>query len=164
MWQANPSTAVLAGAAVIGAAAVHFMGTNDAMAEMVHDAVLAEDIEWQDGPDSLEPGAEVAVLAGDPYAEGLYTLRVKLPPNFTVAPHFHPRAENVTVIEGTLHLGMGETLDRDSGDALTAGGFISIPANHAHYAWTEDEETIFQIHAEGPYEIHYIHGEDDPRS
>ena len=60
----------------------------------------------------LPPGAEAAVLFGDPSKEGLFALRLKLPAGYRVPPHTHPVDEVVTVVSGTFSLGMGETADR----------------------------------------------------
>lgn len=154
------TTAILASALFVGATPLAI----EARAETPHEIVHSDAIEWLEGPETLPPGAEITLLHGDPYAEGVYGLRVKLPPDYVVPPHTHPLTENVTVLEGTLYLGMGETFDRAKGEAMGPGAFISIPPDHAHAAWTEDEPTVFQIHAEGPYEIHYIDPDDDPRS
>lgn len=137
---------------------------HEVRADAVHEVIEADAIEWMAAPDSLPPGAEVTVLHGDPYSEGVYAIRVKVPADYTVPPHIHPLTENVTVIDGTLYIGMGEVLDREAGEAMQAGDFISIPPDHPHAAWTEGEPAIFQIHAEGPYRITYIDAEDDPRS
>lgn len=151
---------ILAGTILAGATVLHAAASADTGHEVLH----ADAIEWLEGPETLPPGAEIAVLHGDPYAEGVYALRVKLPADYVVPPHHHPLTENVTVIEGTLYIGMGETFEPDAGQAMPAGSFISIPPGHAHAAWTEDEPVIFQLHAEGPYQITYIDPEDDPRS
>jgi hypothetical protein len=42
-------------------------------------------------------------------------LRLKLPACFKVAPHTHPNDENVTVISGTFHVGIGDTFDERQG-------------------------------------------------
>jgi len=46
---------------------------------------------------------------------------------------------------------------------LKAGSLFALPANHAHYVWTGDEEVIVQIEATGPWGITYINPADDPR-
>lgn len=55
------------------------------------------------GPASpkLLPGAQFAVLLGDPSKPGApYVFRARLPDGYSVAPHWHPMDENVTVIRG----------------------------------------------------------------
>jgi quercetin dioxygenase-like cupin family protein len=39
---------------------------------------------------------------------------LKLPDGYRIAPHWHPQRENVTVITGTLKVGMGDGLMRAS--------------------------------------------------
>ena len=45
------------------------------------------DIVWQPGPPTLEPGAQGAVLAGNPSQPGPFTLRVRLPARYRIASH-----------------------------------------------------------------------------
>src|SRR5687768_4553821 len=81
--------------------------------------VTAADVKWQDGPPSLPRGAKVAVLEGDPSKEGPFVMRAKLPDGYKIAPHTHKKDERVTVLSGTLHLGMGGTFDEKHGKALS---------------------------------------------
>ena len=64
-------------------------------------------IKWGEGPPSLPKGGLTAVLSGDPSKPGEYTLRAKLPAGYKIAPHWHPTAEHVTVLSGTVAFGMG---------------------------------------------------------
>jgi len=139
--------------------------TNPAAAVLKSHIMLAPgDMKWEDGPDSLPPGAKIAVVEGDPKAANvLFTIRVKFPDGFKIAPHTHPADEHVTVISGTFHMGMGEKVDPSSGKAMPAGSFMVMPKGHAHYAWTSGGETIVQVHAIGPWAINYINPADDPR-
>src|SRR6266852_4799154 len=61
-----------------------------------------DEIQWGAPPPFLEPGAQFAVLEGDPAQAGLYTIRAKLPDGYKIKPHWHPTAEHVTVLSGTL--------------------------------------------------------------
>ena len=76
-----------------------------------HTIVPPQEINWGPAPAMLPPGAEAAVLFGDPSEDGLFVLRLKLPASYSVAPHTHPVDEVITVISGTFRLGMGETAD-----------------------------------------------------
>lgn len=127
-----------------------------------HVLVTPSELAWQDGPPSLPPGAQVAVLEGDPAQPGLFTIRVKVPGNYRIPAHWHPADERVTVISGTFHMGMGDVLDPTNGTALPAGSFAMMPAQTHHFAWT-DEETVIQLHGEGPWQINYLNPADDPR-
>ena len=86
-----------------------------------------------------------------------------MPDGFTVAPHTHPGLEHVTVLSGTFHLGMGETVDKSKGQTLTSGGFMAMPIGTVHYAWVEGE-TVIQLHGTGPWGITYVNPDDDPRN
>lgn len=59
---------------------------------------------------------------------------------------------------------MGETFDTQKGEILNAGSSFILPANHSHYLWTTDEETIVELIATGPWDISYINPSDDPRN
>jgi anti-sigma factor ChrR (cupin superfamily) len=56
----------------------------------------------------VQPGAQLAVLEGNPLASsGDYTVRLKTPDGYRIAPHWHPQRENVTVLSGTFETGHG---------------------------------------------------------
>jgi quercetin dioxygenase-like cupin family protein len=127
-----------------------------------HKVIAPEEIAWKAGPASIPPGAEAAVLYGDPTKEGLFALRLKLPSGYHIPPHTHPKPEVVTVISGTFRLGMGETADEDQAKALSAGSFFAFPPEMAHYAYA-DGETVIQLNSTGPWSLTYVNPEDDPR-
>lgn len=116
---------------------------------------------WGDAPPALPKGARIVVLNGDPFKPGPYVIRLKMPPGYKVPPHWHTMAENVTVISGTLSLGMGDTLDMKAAQTLKAGGFHSIGAQVHHYAFSKGGAVV-QIHGEGPFNITYINPADNP--
>ena len=138
-----------------GAAAATGMQTSHVMA-------LPDSITWGGGPASLPAGAQAAVLEGDPAKPGAFTMRLKLPDGYAIAPHWHPAAEHVTVIQGTFVMGLGETADRSQGHELRAGAFAMMPAGTRHFAWTKGE-TILQLHGTGPWGVTYVNASDDPR-
>ena len=109
----------------------------------------------------LPPGAQISVLEGDPGQKGDVTLRLQFPANYTIPPHWHSMTERLTVLSGTLQVGMGDTLDRHNSQPLHAGGFASLPAKMHHYAWTTTP-TVVQISLQGPFDIFYVHATDDP--
>ena len=122
--------------------------------------VLPENVKWVE-PATL-PGAKLAVLVGDPAKPGVTTYRIWFPANSQVAAHYHPVAENVTVISGTVYLGHGDKLDMAKGTAYPAGSFFNVPADMRHYAWTK-EETVIQVHLGGPTGMTFVNPADDPR-
>lgn len=133
-------------------------------ADMADATILpADKIAWSEGPPSIPPGAEAALLNGNPGAEELFALRLKLPADYHIPPHTHPRPEIVTVLSGTFLLGHGETADRDAAEPLPAGSFFALQPGHAHFAYV-DGETVIQINSSGPWAIDYIDPADDPRT
>jgi quercetin dioxygenase-like cupin family protein len=123
--------------------------------------VNAGDLKWEAAPNILPPGAQAALVSGDPSKEGLYVVRLKVPAGYKVPAHFHPTSEFVTVLSGEFHIGMGDKLDAGKGVLLTAGGFAEAPAQMHHYAWAS-AETVIQIHGQGPFAMTYVDPADDP--
>lgn len=121
-----------------------------------------EDLTYRDDP-AFPKGAQTVILQGDPKQPGLLVLRVKFPPNYVVPPHTHPGLETVTILSGSMGSGMGEKADLTKGKMLKAGSMLALPAMHAHYVWTGDEETIIQVAAIAPFDLTYINPADDPR-
>ena len=148
----------------LAAAAVIAIPVPTAMAQTSHEhtIVRSQDIQWEAASAALPAGAQVAVLVGDPRKEGLYVLRLRGPKGYRLPPHTHPNQEVITVISGTMNLGMGETADPTKAKALPAGTFFTMPPAMAHFAFFE-EETILQASAIGPSVINYINPKDDPR-
>ena len=115
-------------AAVVFAAGQHFMvgaasGTHG-------NAFTPDTVQWGPPPPFVAPGAQFAVLEGDPTASsGNYTVRLKMPAGYRIAPHWHPLRENVTVISGTFKVGMGDTFNarQDGQPSPPAASHISIP-------------------------------------
>jgi len=131
--------------------------------EEAHEIIAQSDVKWGPAPDVLPPGAEAALMFGDPSKEGLFALRLKFPAGYAVAPHTHPVPEVVTVISGTGKLGMGETADPGNTAVLPAGSFFALPPDMAHFAYF-DEETVIQITTNGPWGLTYVNAKDDPRT
>ena len=128
-----------------------------------HILMSASDVKWMPAPPSLPPGAQLAVIEGDPTkAGGTFTIRLKAPDGYKVPPHWHPVAEHVTVLEGTFFIGMGDKFDESAGKKLKAGSFASMPQGMRHFAWTKGE-TVIQVHGVGPFELVYVNPGDDPR-
>lgn len=119
-------------------------------------------IAWGAPPPFVPPGAQFAVLEGDPTAStGDFTIRLKMPGGYRIPPHWHPHRENVTVIYGTLKLGMGDKFDAAKMQALPAGSFGYLDPDMHHYVMTRGE-TIVQVHGQSPALFNYVNPEDDP--
>ena len=128
-----------------------------------HKLVTPDMVKWGPAPPSLPPGAQLAVLDGDPAKAGApYVLRAKLPDGYKVPPHWHPVDENVTVLKGALVMGLGEKFDKSAGKELPVGSYSKMPKGVRHFAWAKGE-TVIQLNGTGPFEIHYVNPADDPR-
>jgi Domain of unknown function (DUF4437) len=122
--------------------------------------------QWGPAPPMLPAGAQIAVLAGNPMAQGPYTIRLKFPANYAVPAHSHPTDENVVVVSGTLIFGMGDSLVKGAptNKTLTSGGFALMPANMNHFAYSTAQETTIVLYGQGPVEFKYVNPLDDPRN
>jgi uncharacterized RmlC-like cupin family protein len=125
-------------------------------------AFTPETIKYGPVPPFLQPGAQLAVLEGDPMAAtGDFTIRLKMPSGYKVAPHTHPHRENVTVLSGTLKVGMGDKFDESQMMSFGADSFAYLDPNMHHYAMASGE-TVIQIHGMSPAQFIYINPDDDP--
>lgn len=109
-------------------------------------------IVWRDAPPSLPAGSRIAVLEGNPRAEGMFTMRVRVPAGAKLAPHRHPRDERVTVLSGAVELGFGTTAVRSKTRRYGAGSFYVNPPEVMHYLFFP-KETVLQMTGVGPWEI-----------
>jgi len=121
-----------------------------------------EDIQWGDAPPSLPKGAKIAVLYGDPGKPGQFTIRLQMPAGYRIAPHWHSQDENLTLISGTMYLGLGEKADRKKAHALKGGAYHYLPAKTTHYAYTGKAPATVQVSGEGPFDINWVNPADDP--
>ena len=118
--------------------------------------------QWGPAPSVFPPGAQFAVMQGDPSKSGEpFTVRLRFPDGYLVPPHTHPTEEDVTVIAGTFLAGMGATVVESDLHPLGRGDFAAIPANHAHYAKARGE-TIVQVNAIGPFALTYVNANGAP--
>ena len=126
-----------------------------------HQITTPNDLKWEDAA-ALPPGAKIAVIEGKMNQEGPITARIKLPANYKLPPHFHAVQERVTVLSGTVNIGMGDTFDAQKTTAMKPGTVLLMPPKMHHFAWTT-EETIFQLNVTGPWGVTYLNPADDPR-
>ena len=127
-----------------------------------HGVFTPPQVQWMDAPSAIPPGAKIAVLEGNPFEPGLYTMRLQMPAGYRIPPHWHAKSEHVTVISGTFNLGMGQQFDTKSAMAMPAGTFGFLGPNMKHFAFAS-EPTVIQLHGEGPWGIYYVNDADDPR-
>jgi len=129
---------------------------------LAQNAFTPDQVKWGPAPPFIPAGAQLAVLEGNPMAaSGDYTIRLKLPDGYRVAPHTHPNRENVTVLSGTLKVGMGDQFDASKMMSFGAGSFAYLDPSMHHYA-AASGETVIQIHGMSPVKFNYINPADDP--
>jgi quercetin dioxygenase-like cupin family protein len=102
------------------------------------------------------PGMKVAVLSGDPFKEGPYTIRLLFPAGYAFPAHWHPNVENLTVVSGTFQLGMGEKTDAAKLKNYAAGDYLFIPPQMPHFGGAAGGESIIQLHGPGPFGVTVI--------
>jgi quercetin dioxygenase-like cupin family protein len=125
-------------------------------------AFTPDAIPYGPAPAFVSPGAQLAVLEGDPGAtSGGYTVRLKMPDGYRIAPHWHPKRENVTVITGTFKVGMGDRFDESKMAAFPAGSFAYLDPEMHHYAMA-DGEVVVQVHGTAPLQFNYVNPDEDP--
>ncbi len=119
-------------------------------------------IAWGPAPAVLPPGAQFAVLEGDPGQPGPFTMRLRVPDGYRIPPHYHPVVEHVTVVEGTFQVGLGERFDPAALTDLPAGTFAALAPGMRHFARAKGP-TVIQLHGTGPWRLTYVNPADDPR-
>jgi quercetin dioxygenase-like cupin family protein len=121
----------------------------------------APGVQWGPAPPIFPAGAKFAVLAGDPSKAGEYTVRLEMPNGYTIAPHYHPTDEHVTIIQGTFLVGMGDAVDAGKTRTLHTGDFGTAMANQHHFGIARGR-TIVQVNGMGPFQLTYVNPADDP--
>jgi quercetin dioxygenase-like cupin family protein len=121
--------------------------------------VRPDTLKWGAASPTMPAGTQIAVLEGNPKAEGIFTIRLKVPANSRIAPHWHPRDERVTVLSGTVIVGFGDTIEESALAKFGAGSFYVNPANVHHYVLFP-EESVVQITGVGPWEVHALETKD----
>lgn len=141
-------------------AAAVVLAQADSQKPAMHD-VAAADITWNDiEVPGFKSGMKIAVMHGDPsVADESYTLRLAFPDGYAFPPHFHPRAENVTVLEGTFQLAMGSKFDESTLKTYNPGDYLYIVAENPHFGKVQGR-TVVQLHGIGPFEITVVKGQE----
>jgi ketosteroid isomerase-like protein/quercetin dioxygenase-like cupin family protein len=98
------------------------------------------------------PGAKMAVLHGNPAGPGGFVLRLSFPDGYQIPVHWHPTGENVTVLQGSLSLGMGNSFDVGTLHTYGVGDFAYLPPQQSHFGQAHGA-TIVQINGRGPFAI-----------
>jgi len=127
------------------------------------DSASTSGLTWGPAPPALPKGARVAVVSGDPAKAGPFTIRVDMPPDYAVRPHYHPTSEQLTVLEGTLHVGHGSKWDEQAMKEAPTGTPVTMAAKEPHFVHAAGR-TLVEIQSTGPFAITYLNPKDDPRT
>ena len=121
---------------------------------------------WGPAPPFVPAGAQISVMSGDPGKPAPYSLRFKLPANYSIPAHSHPMDENVVIVTGGLTFGMGDKLAKGAAGnkTLGSGGYALMPAGMNHFAYTATRETVLILYGTGPVDFKYVNPADDPRN
>jgi quercetin dioxygenase-like cupin family protein len=121
-----------------------------------HGIVRSADLKWT----PIIKGCDMAAIGGDPSAEGTpFTVRLRCASGTVIPAHWHPTDENVTVLEGTFQVGMGDKYDATKLDTMSPGNFVSMPKEMRHFALSKTA-TIVQINAIGPFKVNWVNPAD----
>ncbi len=118
--------------------------------------IYPDEIVWKAVNVPTLSGIQVAVLEGNPDTAGIYTIRVKLPPYCLIPIHIHEKDERVTVLEGSVSIGISDTLDGTAAKEFPSGSFYINPVNVKHFVYAGSEGCVLQITGEGPWETIFI--------
>jgi quercetin dioxygenase-like cupin family protein len=114
--------------------------------------LVPEAMVWTDGPSTLPAGSKMAVLEGSPKADGMFTMRVRIPAGSAIPPHWHPRQERVTILAGAVDLGFGSVANAGNTKRYRAGSFYVNPPRVMHFLFFP-EATEMQMTGVGPWEL-----------
>jgi hypothetical protein len=123
--------------------------------------VRAKSIKWSPAPATLPAGAKIALLQGNPTEAGRYVIRVQLPANYKIPFHWVSNDMDVTVVSGALYIATTQSFDKKKAFAIKPGDFYHLPARASQLVFTKNE-TVLEIHGDGPYTLAYTSTADDP--
>lgn len=148
-------------AALLALSADRAQAQEGAAGSMAMSDVAAADLAYEDiEVPGFAPGMKIATIHGDFTVEDEpYTLRLAFPDGYMFPPHWHPRAENVTVLEGTFLLAMGEAFDEGALESYEPGDYLFIAAENPHFGGAEGR-TVIQLHGIGPFDISVVEGQE----
>jgi quercetin dioxygenase-like cupin family protein len=117
-----------------------------------HGVVRSADLKWT----PIIKGCDLAAVNGDSSVEGApFVLRLRCTAGTKIPAHWHPTDENVTVLQGTFQVGMGEKFDATRLQTMSPGNFVSMPKEMRHFALSKTA-TIVQVNAIGPFKVNWV--------
>ncbi|MDH5240714.1 MAG: cupin domain-containing protein [Gammaproteobacteria bacterium] len=103
--------------------------TDESAAGFVH--LQAAEVLYEADPEI--PGLGYAVLSGNPDEDGVYVVRLRIPPGHTFSPHYHDRDRHITVISGVWAFGRGDSGKCEDTIPLTSGAYVMHPKGGVHF-------------------------------
>jgi len=117
-----------------------------------HGILRSADLKWT----PIIKGCDLASVNGDSSVEGApFVLRLRCAAGSKIPAHWHPTDENVTVLQGTFQVGMGEKFDATKLETMSPGNFVSMPKEMRHFALSKNA-TIVQVNAIGPFKVNWV--------
>ena len=117
-----------------------------------HGILRSADLKWT----PIIKGCDLARVNGDSSVEGApFVLRLRCAAGSKIPAHWHPTDENVTVLQGTFQVGMGEKFDATKLETMSPGNFVSMPKEMRHFALSKTA-TIVQVNAIGPFKVNWV--------
>jgi len=101
------------------------------------------------------PNLKMAVLSGNPDANGPFILRLWAEKEVRIPPHSHARDENLNVVHGTMLAGRGDHFTQTSMHKLQPGEHVLVPKGVHHYALLEPGTEV-EISGDGPFVNHWV--------
>jgi quercetin dioxygenase-like cupin family protein len=120
------------------------------------------ELQWIPAPSILPLGATIAVVNGNPFTPGEFTIEFRMPDKYTLPPHTNPAREHVMVKSGALRVGLGRKIDRKKSLVLAAGDTATTRAGVPHWSIAEGEVEIVVTYQTGPFGIAYMSVRDEP--
>ena len=119
--------------------------------------------EWRPSASRVVPGSASMLLVGDPGKHELFVARFRYPSGARLAPHWHTASVHVTVLEGTLMVGMGDVVDTTRAQAYGPHSFVVFEGGMHHYEWFRGD-VVVHVEGIGPFRTVFVNSADDPRT
>lgn len=160
----QPTTFGAAVIAAVASARSDGASNNLTPAGTVHAMHHLDNLDWRPAPAIFPPGAMYAVVQGNPSVPGeIFTVRLRFPHGYVLAPHTHPADEHVTVLRGVFGVGLGGVFSAGSLTLLQPGDFLTAPKNTPHFASAQGITEV-QVHAIGPFRLRFVNPTDEPNT
>ncbi|MBI3925491.1 MAG: cupin domain-containing protein [Armatimonadetes bacterium] len=86
--------------------------------------------------------------------DGLVRL-ARVPAGTRQGPYWHPRDERVTVLEGEVRVGFGDSFDEGKMTTFGPGSFYLNPPGADHYGWIV-KDSLLQMTGMGSWKLHFV--------